>query len=104
MTLRTGIWLGPIILLMIALLKMPYSYYQILRIIIFCTSVYIVIQEKDYENFWKWAFVACALMYNPIARISLGREIWLFMNIATIVLYGLHYVMRGVNSAITRGK
>ena len=86
--LRAGIWLGPILLLLIALLDMPYGYYQILRVITFCASVYLATQENERGDLWFWAFVACAITYNPIFRLSLGREIWSLVNVLTIVIYG----------------
>lgn len=94
--LRTGIWLGPIICVLIALLDLPYGYYQLLRVIIFCSSGYIAVQEKGRNSeFWFWIFVACALIYNPIIKLSLGREIWPFVNVATAGLYGSHFWLRG---------
>lgn len=102
--LRVGIWFGPILLLMIALSDMPYGYYQLLRVITFCASVYIAIQEKERSDFWFWAFTACALTYNPIFRLSLGREIWSLVNALTIVLYGIHFWARGKSSIIFRGE
>lgn len=102
--LRAGIWFGPITLLLIALSDMPYGYYQLLRVIMFCASVYIAIQEKERSDFWLWAFAACALTYNPIFSLSLGREIWPLMNVLAIVLYGLHFWVREKSSIISRGE
>lgn len=103
--LRLGIWLGPILLLLVALLNMPYGYFQFLRVIVFCASAYLAIQEKDRNGeFWLWAFVACALVYNPVFKLSLGREIWPLANVATVALFGCHFWMRGRTSAIFRGE
>jgi uncharacterized membrane protein len=93
--LRWGIWLGPIVGLLLALSEMPYGYYQLLRVIVFCASAYLVIAEGKQDNgFWLWAFVASALIYNPVFKLSLGREIWAFVNLATIALFAIHFWMR----------
>lgn len=103
--LRAGIWLGPILLLLIALLDMLYGYYQILRVIVFCSSAYISIQEKDCNGaFWLWAFVACALIYNPVFKLSLGKDIWPFANVAAAALYGCHFGLTGRTRVVFRGK
>lgn len=93
--LRWGIWLGPIGILLIALADMPYGYYQILRVILFCASVYLAIAEGRRDGgFWLWAFIASALIYNPIATLSLGREIWTIVNVMTIAIFGVHFWTR----------
>lgn len=93
--LRWGIWLGPIVCLLIALGDMPYGYYQLLRVILFCASAYLAIAEgKRDSGFWLWAFIACALIYNPVAILSLGKEIWTIVNVITIGLFGSHFWAR----------
>ena len=93
--LRWSIWLGPVVALLVAMLDMPYGYYQLLRVIIFCVSVYLAIAEgkQDY-GFWTWAFIACGLIYNPITKLSLGSQIWPFVNIATALLLLAHFWAR----------
>lgn len=89
------IWLGPVACLLIALFEMPYGYYQLLRVLIFCASCYIGVSEIDREpRFWLWAFSAIALIYNPVFKLSLGREIWFLANIATIALFLIHFWWR----------
>lgn len=93
--LRWGIWLGPVMLLFVAMLDMPYGYYQLLRVIVFCVSAYLAIAEaKQDGSFWQWALIACGLIYNPIAKLSLGSEIWPFVNLATIALFSTHFWVR----------
>ena len=41
-----------------------------------------------------WAFIACALIYNPVAILSLGKEIWTIVNVITIGLFGSHFWAR----------
>ena len=91
--LRAAIWLVPIALLLMALLDMPYGYYQLLRIYIFCSSVYLAVQQnKSKQDIWFWGLVACALTYNPIIKLSLGREVWPIANVATAIFYIGHFL------------
>jgi len=76
---------------------MPYGYYQLLRIVIFCAAIYLaIIEKRDADNGWLWAFVACALVYNPLVKLALGREVWAIVNIGTIALFVIHMVKRRV--------
>lgn len=93
--LRLASWFVPIVALLITLLDMPYGYYQLLRVMVFCVSAYLAVAESKYEQrIWFWVLVACAIIYNPIFRLSLGREIWSFVNIATAVFLGAHLKAR----------
>ena len=92
--LRAAIWLVPIALLLTALLDMPYGYYQLLRVYIFCSSVYLAVQQnKSKQDIWFWGLVACALTYNPIIKLSLGKEIWPIVNVATAIFYIGHFLI-----------
>ena len=93
--LRWSIWLGPVVALLVAMLDMPYGYYQLLRVGIFCVSAYLAIAEgKQGNGFWLWTFIACGLIYNPVAKLSLGGEIWPFVNLGTIALFAVHFWIR----------
>lgn len=103
--LRAAIWLVPIALLLIALLDMPYGYYQLLRVCIFCTSAYIAVQQNDGgDKFWMWGFIACALIYNPVVKLSLGKEIWPLVNVATVVFYFSHMLTKQRSENVFRGE
>ncbi|MGA1798665.1 DUF6804 family protein [Sphingomonas sp. 4RDLI-65] len=95
--MRFIVWIGPIVCLAVALGDMPYGYYQLLRIVIFCAAVYLaIIEKRDADNAWLWAFVACALVYNPLVKLALGREVWAIVNIGTIALFLIHMIKRRV--------
>jgi Family of unknown function (DUF6804) len=103
--LRAAIWLVPIALLMIALLDMPYGYYQLLRVYVFCTSAYLAVQQnKSKSDIWFWGLVACALTYNPIIKLSLGREIWPIVNVATVIFYIWHFCICNKYKTVFRGE
>ena len=75
---------------------MPYGYYELLRVMVFCCAIFLAIGEREHsDSIWLWTLGACALIYNPIAKLSLGREIWILVNLATVALFSAHFWFRG---------
>lgn len=82
-----------ILALLLCLLDMPYWYYQLFRI--FGTIGFIYLAYLDYTSKLKITpqlFVACAIIINPILKISFERDTWhivdlilALMIIATII-------------------
>jgi hypothetical protein len=80
------------IIILIGLLKMPYAYYTFVRIFAcgtFSHLCYITYQQK--KIFFVTIFAIFAILYNPIFRVFLKREIWFFINIFSCVQLGLVY-------------
>ena len=86
------LWIGPIALLLIALLSLPYSYYQLMRWAICGCAAYLAYQHYKEKGcgFLTVAFIVIAIVYNPIEPICLFREAWIVINIITmfVFLYG----------------
>lgn len=91
---KWAIWIIPAICHLIAPLDMPYGYYQLLRVLVFCACLYLASLELKHGTPWSWAFVAGALIYNPLVKLSLGRELWSFVNIATAIFFVAHFWQR----------
>lgn len=92
------VWLVPIGALVIALFHVPYGYYQLLRVLIFCVAAYLAFASaKRSATSWAWVLGGISLVYNPIIKIALGRHIWELVNIATILVFVVHllWTMRG---------
>lgn len=71
--------------LLIALLDMPYGYYQLLRVGICTVSIILACHAfGGHKSKIGWVFIASALVYNPITPLALGRELWTIVNLATI--------------------
>lgn len=72
----------------------PYEYYILLRWVCCAAFSYLAIkafaQEKEG---WVWVLGITAVLYNPIIRIHLTREIWSVINIATILVGVLSVVV-----------
>lgn len=75
-----------VIMLLIALCKMPYGYYMFLRL---CLSIYfvilgIVLAEKEKNPASIVLCVGIVILYQPIIRIHLDKETWSVLNMCTI--------------------
>lgn len=78
-----------IIAMLLSLLNMPYWYYQLFRI--FGTIGFAYIAYLDYKSKFKITpqlFIACAIIINPILKISFDRDTWHIVDLilATIVI------------------
>jgi hypothetical protein len=64
----------------------PYGYYILLRWVCCGIFAYLAIQALEREKQgWVWVLGITAVVYNPIIRVHLTREIWSVVNVATIV-------------------
>lgn len=90
--MRLLLWGGPVLLLGVALFDLPYGYYRLLRVAIFLAALFhLQVSNERSEYVWVWVFGAVAVIYNPIATLSLGKPIWIPVNLATILIFGLHW-------------
>jgi hypothetical protein len=66
---------------------LPYTYFSLLRWVVCGCLVYLLTQalEKD-EMGWAWVLAFVAILYNPIFKVSLEREVWTGVNLLTIGL------------------
>ena len=83
------LWFVPIVLLLIAILSLPYYYYQLMRWVICGCAAYIAYQhykEKGY-NLLTVSFIVIAILYNPIEPIHLFKEAWIVVNIITVIVF-----------------
>lgn len=76
------------VLLAIALFPLPYGYYQLLRVAICGISAWVLYVRKGQSvNPITYCLWAVAIIYNPFVSIHLTRELWLIINMATILLF-----------------
>ena len=67
----------------------PYGYDILLRWVcggVFAYSFFQVLALGDEKQGWAWVFGITALIYNPIFRVHLNRELWQILNIAAVVI------------------
>lgn len=75
------------VLLFGALFDLPYAYYQLLRWAMLVGCGYWLISKLDGGPCkWRWAFIALAILYNPIDPIRFERSTWFWVNLASIAV------------------
>jgi hypothetical protein len=75
-----------IVLLFLALFKMPYAYYQIMKVAI--TAYFIIYACVINKCRIDWINITCwilAAVYNPFLQLHIGRGPWTVINILSIV-------------------
>ena len=71
-------------MLLLALLPLPYGYYQLLRLVVCAASLWLAINlGSETRMALAIAFGFLALLYNPIFPIHFGRSAWSFINVLT---------------------
>lgn len=86
---RFPIFYLPMIMLFLAVLPLPYGYYNLLKITV-CSTF-------GYQLFYSYSktkritsqdipLIIAIFIYNPIMPIHLGRPIWTFINLITIAI------------------
>jgi hypothetical protein len=65
----------------------PYGYYIFLRIVCFLTFIYVAFRFYHFDNkVFMWIMIFFSIIYNPLIRVHLNREIWSVINIITIIV------------------
>lgn len=82
------IWIPQIIasiMLLWALNPNPYDYYILLRWV--CCGVFAYLTYQAIErgkHGWAWILGITSVLYNPIIRVHLNRDLWSIINIITV--------------------
>lgn len=72
------------ILLLLCLFNMPYGYYQLLRFVAVVGFAILAYYEFERKNVPKtFVFVGLAFLFQPLLKVSLGREIWQIVDVLT---------------------
>ena len=80
--------LGLATLLFICLADMPYGYYQLVRFVAMLVFAYLAYTSYNVgDGFSVFLYAALGLLFQPMVKISLGREIWNVVDV--IVAIGL---------------
>lgn len=72
-----------------------YGYYEVLRWAVSCFafwSAYRITQKQS--NIWFLIFMAIGILFNPIVKIALDKDVWQIIDLITFVIfcfYGLKY-------------
>ncbi|MSU74591.1 hypothetical protein EXS57_02315 [Candidatus Kaiserbacteria bacterium] len=84
--------------LLIALGSHPYSYYQILRWVVSASAAYTAYNAyQGQQTGWAWVFAIVAVLFNPIAPITMARETWQLFDVAGAAICGVYAFRARVN-------
>lgn len=71
-------------LLFLAVLPLPYAYYEILRVAVCLGVIYMLFKEWPLlDGQTKGAFIVIAVLFNPFSPIYLSKIIWVVIDIIT---------------------
>ncbi|MFW5781192.1 MAG: DUF6804 family protein [Bacteroidota bacterium] len=79
-------------LLFIGVANLPMGYYTFLRIAVTFGAIMVIVREyKAMEtiNYWMIIFGAAAILFNPLDPIHFNKEIWIVLDIAAGILFGV---------------
>lgn len=75
------------VLLFLCLAEMPYGYYQLVRFLSVTGFAYFAYQAKNKENVLELVLYVClAVLFQPFIKISLGRELWNFVDVLVALM------------------
>lgn len=70
-------------MLLWALARHAYSYYQLLKVVATATCVFGVYCAIAWKKMgWAWVFGMLAVVFNPLVSIALGRQLWNVVDVA----------------------
>jgi len=73
----------------VALLRLPYGYYTLLRVALCAASVFYIVRQLNVRfNGVVVVLTGLVVLYNPVWPVHLGSKwVWTLLNIATVVLF-----------------
>lgn len=75
-----------IVLFALCFLPMPYSYYEVMRVVSMVGFVYLAYDSYKNESSWLWVYGVSALLINPFYRFYITKNIWLVIDTVWVVL------------------
>ena len=67
------------------LFNMPYSYYEMFRVIAMPSFIYLAYKERN-KKFWPLLWIISAILIQPFYKFYIVREIWAIIDIIWAVL------------------
>ncbi|MDP2947935.1 MAG: hypothetical protein Q8P22_00140 [Chloroflexota bacterium] len=95
--------MGAFAMLLGALGDREYSYYTLLRWIVFFAAVLVGILGFRWRHVWAvGVFAFVAILFNPVAPVKLSESLWFFIDIGAAVLFLLAAVFVAPPGAVAR--
>ena len=84
--LERGLYIGLAIALILCLFPMPYGFYQFVRFAAMAIFAYLAYCEYKNSHVDRMIlFIVLAILFQPFAKIALGRVLW---NIVDVIVAG----------------
>ncbi|MDD5580967.1 MAG: hypothetical protein PHY16_17045 [Methylobacter sp.] len=74
-------------MLFVGAAPLPYGYYMLLRLVacgVFAFAAFVSFDRK--HKTLPWVFGLVALLFNPIIKVHLPKEVWALVDVATAIL------------------
>lgn len=87
---KSGYAFIPALLLAVALLPLPYGYYQLLRIAVTGWALFLIWRETNggtTSTPWIVPFVLIGLVFNPVFKVTLAREVWVIVDFISAIVF-----------------
>ena len=66
----------------------PYSYYQLLRWVIFGVGIYLAYMAGEKENnIWMLIMGIAVIVFNPFSPFYLDKGVWIFIDLIYSILF-----------------
>ena len=91
---RAALHWVPAVMLIVALGAWPYGYYMLLRVVVCIAAALLafdIYRRAGEVTLGCTAFIAMAILFNPILPVHLTRTIWSFINLAGAALFVAHF-------------
>jgi hypothetical protein len=83
------VWAVPAAILLLALARLPYGYYQFVRLVV-CVAACLLawsILRQDKRRAFGWLMIVVALIYNPLFKVHLVRGTWMWVDLITAAVF-----------------
>jgi len=78
------------VMLLVAILDLPYGYYTLLRWIVTASAIFLVwVASKLERKFWLFSMGIVAILFNPIAPIYLDKETWVVIDFIVAIVFSV---------------
>ena len=66
----------------------PYSYFQLLRVVVFVSGIYLAyaLNKKGIKD-WTWIMAITAIVFNPFLPVYLSKGVWIILDVIAAVIY-----------------
>ena len=90
-----ALYLLPSLMSGLALLDMPYGYYQLLRLVVFICAGWLAWKSVERNRPGGMiVFGLVTLTFNPVFPLHFPRETWAILNIATALVFLAGWVLK----------